>query len=61
MKSSELIKQINALGWVLNRIHGSHHIFKHPEKSGHLCVPHPRKDLGVGLVDKVLKQAKGEE
>gem|GEM_PF-1635155 len=33
------------------------HIFTHPAKPGHISVPHPRKDLGVGLVNKLLKQA----
>ncbi len=36
---------------------GSHHIFKHPVKTGQITVPHPKKDLGVGLVQKLLKQA----
>ena len=61
MKSSELIKQITALGWVFNRSNGSHHIFTHPKMGGHLCIPHPRKDLGVGLVEKILKQARGKQ
>ncbi len=37
---------------------GSHHIFNHPSKSDHITVPHPKKDLGVGLVQKLLKQAR---
>ena len=61
MKSSELIKQITALGWVFNRSNGSHHIFTHPKMGGHLCIPHPKKDLGVGLVEKILKQARGKK
>ena len=36
---------------------GSHHIFVHPSKPGHISVPHPKKELGVGLVQKLLKQA----
>jgi predicted RNA binding protein YcfA (HicA-like mRNA interferase family) len=36
---------------------GSHHVFTHPERPGHLTVPHPRKDLGKGLVHKLLKQS----
>ena len=35
----------------------SHHIFVHLSKPGHISVPHPKKDLGVGLVQKLLKQA----
>jgi predicted RNA binding protein YcfA (HicA-like mRNA interferase family) len=33
------------------------HVFIHPSKSGHLTVPHPKKDLGTGLIQKILKQA----
>jgi predicted RNA binding protein YcfA (HicA-like mRNA interferase family) len=36
---------------------GSHHIFKHPTIAGHLTVPHPKKELGKGLVHKIMKQA----
>ncbi|TPQ29092.1 type II toxin-antitoxin system HicA family toxin [Methylomonas koyamae] len=32
-------------------------IGSHPSKPGHISVPHPRKDLGHGLVNKLLKQA----
>jgi predicted RNA binding protein YcfA (HicA-like mRNA interferase family) len=57
MKSKDLIAQLMKAGWVLRGSKGSHHIFVHPEKSGHLSVPHPKKDLGLGLVKKLLKQA----
>jgi len=57
MNSKDLIRQIEAKGWVLSRVRGSHHIFRHPELGGHLSVPHPRKDLGLGLVRKIRQQA----
>ena len=57
MKSAELIKQLQADGWLLRGIKGSHHVFTHPIKGGHLSVPHPKKELGTGLVHKLLKQA----
>jgi predicted RNA binding protein YcfA (HicA-like mRNA interferase family) len=57
MNSKELIKLLEVDGWVLRGSRGSHHVFKHPTKSGHLTVPHPKKDLGIGLVQKLLKQA----
>jgi predicted RNA binding protein YcfA (HicA-like mRNA interferase family) len=44
-------------GWTLRGSKGSHHVFIHPSKSGHLTVPHPKKDLGAGLIQKILKQA----
>lgn len=57
MKSADLIKKLEADGWVLNRVKGSHNIFTHPKKTGHITVPHPRKDLGTGLVQQILKTA----
>lgn len=57
MNSKELIKLLEKDGWVLRGSKGSHHVFNHPSKSGHLTVPHPKKDLGVGLVQKLLKYA----
>ena len=31
-------------------------MYAHPDRPGHVTVPHPRKDLGVGLLHKLLKQ-----
>ena len=57
MNSKELIKLLEKDGWVLRGSKGSHHVFNHPHKAGHITVPHPKKDLGIGLVQKLLKQA----
>ena len=52
-----LIRQLEAAGWLLRSVKGSHHIYTHPSRGGHLCVPHPKRDMGVGLVQKLQKQA----
>ena len=57
MNSKELIKALEKDGWVLRGSKGSHHVFNHPYKGGHITIPHPKKDLGIGLVQKLLKQA----
>jgi predicted RNA binding protein YcfA (HicA-like mRNA interferase family) len=57
MRSAEVVKQLEADGWILRNVRGSHHVFRHPIKPGHISVPHPRKDLGPGLAHKLLKQA----
>lgn len=57
MKSAGLIRELKAAGWVLDRVRGSHHVFKHSIRSGHVVVPHPKKDLGPGLVAAIRKQA----
>lgn len=57
MNSTELIGRLEKAGWVLRGVKGSHHIYTHPQRGGHLSVPHPRKDLGAGLIHKLMKQA----
>jgi len=57
MNSAELIRQLERTGWTLRATKGSHHIYTHPERGGHISVPHPRKDLGKGLLRKLLRQA----
>jgi predicted RNA binding protein YcfA (HicA-like mRNA interferase family) len=57
MNSGELIKRLEKSGWVLRGVKGSHHIYTHPRRAGHISILHPKKDLSVGLVHKLLKQA----
>ena len=57
MRSVDLIRELTGFGWVLDRVRGSHHVFKHPERPGIIVVPHPKKDLGPGLVNAIRKQA----
>lgn len=57
MKSADLIRQLQQAGWTLRAVRGSHHIFEHPSRPGHLSIPHPKKDLGQGLVHKIQKHA----
>uniref|UniRef100_UPI003340BDFC type II toxin-antitoxin system HicA family toxin n=1 Tax=Castellaniella defragrans TaxID=75697 RepID=UPI003340BDFC len=57
MDSKELTKLLERDGWKLRGVKGSHHIYHHPDRPGHISVPHPKKDLGIGLVNKLLRQA----
>ncbi|MFO1262780.1 MAG: type II toxin-antitoxin system HicA family toxin [Rhodoferax sp.] len=57
MNSANLIKEMQRAGWQLDRVNGSHHVFKHPSRPGIVVVPHPKKDLGVGLVKAIRRQA----
>jgi predicted RNA binding protein YcfA (HicA-like mRNA interferase family) len=57
MTSAELIRLLERDGWRLDRVRGSHHVFRHVEKPGHVVVPHPRKDLGKGLIAAIRRQA----
>lgn len=43
MNSKALIAELVADGWMLIRVTGSHHHFRHPIKTGLVTVPHPKK------------------
>ncbi|WP_377707682.1 type II toxin-antitoxin system HicA family toxin [Pseudomonas protegens] len=58
MNSRQLIAQIEADGWYLVRVKGSHHHFKHPTKPGLVTIPHPKKDLLAKTVSSILKRAR---
>lgn len=57
MSSDALIKAIKKDGWFLVRIKGSHHHFKHPEKTGIVTIPHPKIDIPKGTCNSIFKQA----
>lgn len=41
---------------MLDRVAGSHHVFKNPARPGIVVLPHPKKDLGVELMDAIRRQ-----
>jgi len=57
MNSNELIKRVLNDGWYKVGQKGSHAQYKHPDKPGRLTIPTPVKDLPVGTVKSILKQA----
>jgi len=57
MNSAEVVKVIQADGWRLIRISGSHHHFRRAVKAGLVTIPHPKKDLPPGTLNSILKQA----
>ena len=57
MDSRKLIMMIEADGWKLVHVVGSHNQYKHDTKPGKVTIPHPKKDIPMGTVNSVLKQA----
>lgn len=57
MNSAELIKRLEREGWSRVGGKGDHIKFKHPEKAGHVVVPHPRKDMPIGTLRSIYRQA----
>jgi len=53
----ELIKILESNGFILKRIHGSHHYFVHPVTGKISVVPMHNKDLAKGTLHAILKHA----
>lgn len=57
MNSRDVIKSIENDGWYeVNQV-GSHKQFKHPTKKGRVTVPHPSRDIPIGTLKSIEKQA----
>ncbi len=57
-KVRDIIKEVEADGWVLVRVRGSHRIFQHPNKPGNVVIPgNPGDDVPVGTLHSIRKQA----
>lgn len=55
--SRKLLKRLEKDGWVVKRINGSHHTLKKPGVKHPIVLVHPKKDLPIGLVRKIYKDA----
>jgi predicted RNA binding protein YcfA (HicA-like mRNA interferase family) len=58
MKIREVIRLLEASGWLMVATRGSHRQFKHPERPGRVTVAgKPSDDLAPGTLNSILKQA----
>lgn len=57
MDSRQLIRNLEQDGWYRVAQRGSHVQFKHPAKPGRVTVPHPKKDIPVGTLKSIARQA----
>lgn len=57
MDSREIIRRLKNDGWFEVAQVGSHKQFKHATKPGRVTVPSPRKDVPVGTLRSIEKQA----
>ena len=57
MDSRAVISRIKADGWFQVGQEGSHVQFRHPTKKGRVTVPHPKRDLPIGTLRSIAKQA----
>jgi len=57
MESRDIIAAIQADGWIEVAQKGSHKQFKHPTNAGRMTVPHRKKDIPLGTLRSIEKQA----
>ena len=57
MDSRLIVRALLADGWREVAQVGSHKQFKHPFKPGRVTVPHPRRDIPIGTLRRIEKQA----
>jgi len=57
MHSRDVIKHLQKNGWYEVNQAGSHKQFKHPAKTGRVTVPHPNRDIPIGTLRSIEKQA----
>jgi predicted RNA binding protein YcfA (HicA-like mRNA interferase family) len=56
--SREVIKLLEEDGWFEVGKNGSHRKFNHLYKEGMVIVPHPKKNLPIGTLKSILRQAR---
>ena len=57
MSSREVIQRLKQDGWYEVAHVGSHKQFKHPVKPGRVTLPHPVRDIPIGTLRSIEKQA----
>ena len=56
-KVRDAIRVVERDGWYHVATRGSHHQFRHPEKSGRVTIPgHPGEDVGPKLWASIMSQ-----
>ena len=57
VNSRDVIRALEADGWVQVAQKGSHVQFKHLSKPGRVTVPHPKRDLPAGTLRSIERQS----
>ena len=57
LPSREVIRLLEAAGWRLDSVTGSHHHFTHASRPGKVTVPHPVKDIRIGTLKSIERQS----
>ena len=57
MNSRDIIEKVRDDGWIRRATKGSHQQGVHPTKQGKVTVPHARKDIPLGTLRSIYRQA----
>lgn len=57
MSSRDILRKLKAAGWVQVAQRGSHVQLKHPQHTGRVTVPHPKRDIPIGTLRSIEHQA----
>ena len=55
--SRSIRKQLEADGWFEVSTRGSHVQFKHSAKPGRVTLPHPKREIRIGTLRSIYRQA----
>lgn len=55
--SRDIIRRLEADGFDLVTVRGSHHKYRHAASGRTVILPHPRKDIPIGTVRSIYRQA----
>jgi predicted RNA binding protein YcfA (HicA-like mRNA interferase family) len=48
------IRALERCGWELDRVKGSHHVFRHPDHPHRVVVPTHGRDLAKGTLNQIV-------
>ncbi|MBJ3785801.1 type II toxin-antitoxin system HicA family toxin [Devosia sp. MSA67] len=55
--SREIVRRLEADGFALVSTRGSHHKYRHSGTGRVVILPHPRRDIPIGTVRSIYRQA----
>ncbi len=55
--SRDIKRRLERDGFDLISVRGSHHKYRHPETRRVVILPHPKRDIPIGTVRSLYKQA----
>jgi predicted RNA binding protein YcfA (HicA-like mRNA interferase family) len=50
----QVVRGLERCGWKLDRIKGSHHVFRHPDQTHRVVVPMHGRDLAKGTLNQIV-------